>query len=347
MNHQLHFKFLNEFLRSRRALSCVAFAILVASPPARAQNRDTVTLDTVIISATKTPVARTQLTQAVTVITGAELRARGVSRVLDALELVPGVSIAQNGSFGSVASVFLRGGESRYTKVLVDGVAVNQSGGYFDFSHLTTDNVERIEVVRGPASVLYGADAVTGVIQIFTRRGTGPLSVDASGRVGTYGTRDGDVGMAGSSHGVSYSLGGAQHQTSGLYDFNNQYSNGTLSASLGVSPKPTRDARITARYTDAEFHYPTDYTGAPIDTNSYRVQHRLTIGADVGLSLTPTVRARFLAGTNEVSDLTEDIAVPFGASSQLHSADKSRAHRRTAEARAPEHRPATLPEGPR
>ena len=94
-------------------------------------------------------------------------------RVSDALQLVPGATLAQNGSYGSVSSLFLRGGESRYTKVLIDGVAVNQAGGYFDFSHLTTDNIDRIEVVRGPASVLYGADAVTGIIQIFTRRVTG------------------------------------------------------------------------------------------------------------------------------------------------------------------------------
>jgi vitamin B12 transporter len=217
--------------------------------------------------------------------------------------------------------------------VLIDGVAVNQSGGYFDFSHLTTDNVERIEIVRGPASVLYGADAVTGVIQIFTRRGRGPLSLNAAGRGGTYGTIDGDVGLSGSSGAVAYSLGGAAHKTDGLYDFNNQYSNGTLSGSLDLSPRPTTNARLSARYTSAEFHYPTDFTGAPVDTNSYRVQHRLTVGFDAGAEITPRASVRFLAGTNEVSDLTEDIAVPFDATTREHSADKSRAHRRSAEAR--------------
>ena len=109
------------------------------------------------------------VTQPVTVITGEELRARGITRVSDALRSVPGATLVQNGSVGSVNSLFLRGGESRYTKVLIDGVAVNAPGGFFDFSHLTTDNIERIEVVRGPASVVYGADAVSGVIQIFTR----------------------------------------------------------------------------------------------------------------------------------------------------------------------------------
>ena len=319
---------------SQHRLFAVGFAALALSAPAaRGQEPDTVTLNTIVISATKTPSLRSELTQSVTVINGDDLRARGVARVSDALQQVPGVVLAQNGSFGSVTSLFLRGGESRYTKVLIDGVAVNQSGGYFDFSHLTTDNVERIEIVRGPASVLYGADAVSGVIQIFTKRGRGPLSLNAGGRGGTYGTIDGDLGLSGSSGAVAYSLAGAAHKTNGLYDFNNQYSNGTLSGSLDLSPRPTTNARLNARYTNAEFHYPTDFTGAPVDTNSYRVQHRLTVGLDAGAEITPNASVRFLAGTNEVSDLTEDIAVPFGATAQQHSADKSRAHRRTAEAR--------------
>lgn len=317
--------------RNVLAIGIAAFAL--AAPPARGQDPDTVTLNTVVISATKTPSARSELTQSVTVINGDDLRARSVARVSDALQQVPGVIFAQNGSFGSVTSLFLRGGESRYTKVLIDGIAVNQSGGNFDFSHLTTDNVERIEIVRGPASVLYGADAVTGVIQIFTRRGRGPLSFNASGRGGTYGTIDGDLGLSGSSGSFAYSLAGAAHKTDGLYDFNNQYSNGTLSGSLDFSRRRNTDAHLNARYTNAEFHYPTDFTGAPVDTNSYRVQHRLTAGVDAGAEITPNASVRFLAGTNGVSDLTEDIAVPFGAATRQHSADISRAHRTTAEAR--------------
>jgi vitamin B12 transporter len=303
------------------------------SNSAAAQERDTVTLGTVVVSATKSPVSRDQLTQSVTILSGDDLRARGVARVSDALQLVPGATVAQNGSFGSVTSLFLRGGESRYTKVLIDGVTVNQSGGFFDFSHLTTDNVERIEIVRGPASVLYGADAVTGVIQIFTRQGRGPLALSASARRGTYGTVDGEVGVSGSSRGFGYSLDGAGHRTDGILNFNNEYSNGTLSGSVSAAPRPGTDARLTARYSNAEFHYPTDYTGAPVDSNSYRVQHRLTVGLDAGTQITPAIRAQIVAGTNELSDLTEDIAVPFGASAQLHSAAMSRGHRRSTEGR--------------
>jgi vitamin B12 transporter len=98
-------------------------------------------------------------------------------------------------------------------------------------------------------------------------------------------------------------------------------------------PGSANDLRVAARYTNAEFHYPTDYTGAPVDSNSYRVQHRLTVGLDAARQITPIVRVAFLAGSNEVSDLTEDIAVPFGSSTPSHLADLSRGYRRTAEGR--------------
>src|SRR5213596_2013400 len=81
------------------------------------------------------------------------------------------MAVVQSGSYGAPASLFTRGGQSNYTKVLVDGVPLNDPGGALDLGLLTLDDVERIEVVRGPTSVLYGSDAVAGVVQIFTRRG--------------------------------------------------------------------------------------------------------------------------------------------------------------------------------
>src|SRR5256885_14235611 len=144
--------------------------VLTAARTVEAQSSDTSRLSPIVVSATKAEAPGSALTQAVTVISGDDLRARGVTRVTDALREVPGAAVVQSGSFGAVTSLFLRGGESRYTKVLIDGVPVNAPGGFFDFSHLTTDNIDRIEIVRGPASVLYGADAATGVVQIFTRR---------------------------------------------------------------------------------------------------------------------------------------------------------------------------------
>src|SRR3954470_8990579 len=114
---------------------------------------DTATIEKVVVTATRNPLAIGDLPASVTVLQGADLRARGVTSVSDALREVPGVAIARSGSFMGLTSVFTRGGQSTYTKVLIDGVAMNQPGGAFDWSTLSTDNVERIEVVRGPSSV--------------------------------------------------------------------------------------------------------------------------------------------------------------------------------------------------
>ncbi|MGH9424157.1 MAG: TonB-dependent receptor plug domain-containing protein, partial [Thermoanaerobaculia bacterium] len=320
----------SRFLKSLAAAALSTTAFVSESA---AQAPDTATLTAVVISATKTPVSQGSLTQAVTVLTGEQLRSQGITRVSDALRMVPGAAVVQSGAIGSVTSLFLRGGESRYTKVLIDGVAVNAPGGFFDFSHLTTDNIERIEIVRGPASVVYGADAVSGVIQIFTRQGRGPVSMNADARGGTYKTIDGSADANGATAHSRFSIGGGEHKTDGIIPFNNQYYNGTLSASAGLTPSKGNDAVFSARYTTAEYHYPTDFTGAPVDSNSYRVQHRLTAGFDGTAKLADSVTGKLLLGGNEVSDLTEDIAVPFGETSPVHSADLSRNYRHSAEGR--------------
>jgi vitamin B12 transporter len=313
----------------------IALLVLAAVPlkSAISQEKDTTQLRTVVVSASKIPRPASTLTQPVTVLLGEDLRARGVTRVSDALREVPGAMLVQNGSYGAVTSLFLRGGESRYTKVLIDGVPVNSSGGFFDFSHLTTDNIDRIEIVRGPASVLYGADAVSGIVQIFTRRGSEESRGSLGVRAGRYRSLDINADVVGDSPVGQFSLGAARHSTDGLLPFNNQYRNGTLSSALTLGDENKGDVRLSARYTAAEFHYPTDYTGQPVDTNSYRTQHRLTVGLDAGKKLTDYAQGRFLAGTNEVSDLTEDIATPFGGTAPEHSAFRSRGYRRNAEGR--------------
>ena len=297
-----------------------------------AQADDTARLKTVVVSASKVPQPASVLTQPVTVLSGEDLRARGVLRVTDALREAPSVAMVQSGSYGGLTSMFLRGGESRYTKVLIDGVPVNASGGSFDFSHLTTDNIDRIEIVRGPASVLYGADAVTCIVQIFTRRPTSSRA-SAAVRGGTYRSLDidGDVSATGGLGG--FTLGAAHHSTDGILPFNNEYVNGTLSSSANVGRPDIGDLKVSARYTTAEFHYPTDFVGQPVDSNSYRVQHRLTVGLDAGHNFSTAVQAHLLAGSNDVIDLTEDIAVPFGSTGQEHSAFRSRGYRRNVEGR--------------
>src|SRR5947207_1591357 len=170
---------------------------LAASVAVAAQEPDTVVLNPVVVTATRVPTPADAVTAAVTIVSGRELQLRGIRTVAEALRAVPGAAVVETGSYGGQTSLFLRGGESDYVKVLVDGVPQNQPGGAFDFADLTTDNVDRIEIVRGPASVLYGSDAVTGVIQIFTRTGSGAPRVTAAARAGTYGAAEYQTGLAG------------------------------------------------------------------------------------------------------------------------------------------------------
>ena len=181
--------------------------------------------------------------------------------------------------------------------------------------------------------MLYGADAVSGIVQIFTRTGSGDRRASLGARGGTYRSLDIDADAAGSTPLSGFSLGAAQHSTDGILPFNNEYRNGTLSTALTLAEGASGDARISGRYTAAEFHYPTDFAGQPVDSNSYRTQHRLTVGLDAGRNLSSNVQARLLAGSNDVSDLTEDIAIPFGGTTPEHSAFRSRGYRRSAEGR--------------
>src|SRR5258708_5060270 len=170
--------------RALRALALLSLPVALAGQ----EPADTVVLNPVVVTATRIPTPSDGVPVAVTVIRGTELRERGILTVAEALRSVPAATVVPTNAYGSQTSLFLRGGQSNYVKVLIDGIPQNAPGGAFDFANLTTDNVERIEVVRGPASVLYGSDAVAGVVQIFTREGRGPAQANLTASGGTYGS---------------------------------------------------------------------------------------------------------------------------------------------------------------
>jgi vitamin B12 transporter len=141
----------------------------------------------VVISATKTPVPLTQVTSAVEVITGEELERKKIKTVIDALRLAEGVFATSSGGPGTEASVKIRGAAAKHTMVLIDGVIVNSpTTGVYDFANLTTENIDRIEIVRGAQSMLYGSDAMGGVINIFTKRGGDRLTSSAFLEYGSF-----------------------------------------------------------------------------------------------------------------------------------------------------------------
>ncbi len=146
--------------------------------------------ETLTVTASHIAVPLSEVPDSVTVVTRDELVARQITNLGDALRLVPGFAVARNGGPGTVTSVFPRGGESDYTLVLVDGVRANAFGGGLDLSQVPIADAERIEVVRGPQSALYGSDAIGGVVQILTAKG-GPLTANVSGELGGRDARSG------------------------------------------------------------------------------------------------------------------------------------------------------------
>jgi len=315
--------------------SAIFLAIFGASHSvARAQttSADTTTLKPVVVTATRLPSVAGAATLSTTVLSGDDLRARGVGTVLEALRETPSVAVVQGGSFGQQTSLFLRGGQSNYTQVLIDGVVVNDPGGAIDIANLTTDNIDRIEIVRGPASVLYGANAVTGVIQIFTRRGHGPLQLSAWARGGTYGTREGEVSTLGGNDKVAYSLAAAQHNTDGIYDVNSAARNGTYSGRLHFTPDTRSDVALNVRYIDAGAHIATNSNGVPNDSNQTHTERRALGSLDAGRFLTSRLEARVsLAATDadarsaDRPDSPDDTDFPYDI--------RTRLYRRSADAR--------------
>jgi len=282
---------------------------------------DTVELNPVVVTATRVPMPGDGVTAAVTVVTGRELELRGIRTVAEALRMVPGAAVVETGSFGGQTSLFLRGGESDYVKVLVDGVPWNQPGGAFDFADLTTDNVDRIEIVRGPASVLYGSDAVTGVIQVFTRTGSGAPRVTAAARAGTYGTAEYQTGLAGGGSRASYSVAVSRFRSDGLYAYNNQYRNTVVSSRVRVAPDDRTDASLAYRWGDDTYHFPTNGAGQPVDSNQFSADRGPSLGVDVGRRLAGGLEVRGVAALREIRLRSEDRPDSPGEDGSFESRD--------------------------
>lgn len=326
-------------IASRRL--AIAATLLAVPASARAQEtQDTTSLPELVVTATRYPLAPDSLAATVTVLRGEDLRAQGIRFVSEALRQVPGAQVVQSGSYGGATSLFLRGGESDYTKVLVDGIPVNQPGGTYDFASLTTDNVERIEILRGPGSVLYGSDAIAGVVQIITRGGQGGLALDAAGSGGTYGTAEWQLGGLGGTGGLGWSASVSQRTTDGIYDFNNDYRNTAATGRVSVGAGSRTSAALTGRYTDGKFHFPTDFTGVSTDVNQYNAEETFTLGLDATHRFSDAIEGQLLVGRNSSNADFVNPADPPATDGSSNS--RTETERRTAEARAQLHLPGGL-----
>ena len=195
-----------------------------------------VEVESVIVSATRFDIPLDQSPASASVISSEELEQKQIQRVSDALREVPGLSVVQTGVPGQLTSVFTRGLRSEHTQVLLDGIPINQGlQGAFNFADFTTEDIDRIEVVRGPQSTIYGPRALAGVIQIFTKQGSGTPGVMFAAEGGSYDTFREWSQSDGKVDGFDYSVGASRLDTENARP-NNNYRNTAAISDVGWSP---------------------------------------------------------------------------------------------------------------
>jgi vitamin B12 transporter len=204
-------------------------------------------MESVVVSATRFDIPLDQSPASASVINSDEMEQKQIQRVSDALREVPGLSVVQTGSPGQLTSVFTRGLRSEHTQVLLDGIPINQGlQGAFNFADFTTENIDRIEVVRGPQSTIYGPRALAGVIQIFTKQGTGTPGVMFAAEGGSYDSFREWSQSDGKVNDFDYSVGVSRFDTQNARP-NNNYRNTAAISDVGWSPN--EQLRISSLFT--------------------------------------------------------------------------------------------------
>jgi outer membrane cobalamin receptor len=223
--------------------------------------------ETVVVTATRTPVPTEAAGADVETLNGAQLQTMQPIASDDALRFLPGAVINTAGQRGGLASLFVRGGDSTYNKVIVDGVTVNEPGGAFDFGTLPLTEADRLEFVRGAQSTLYGSDAMTSVVQVWTRQGTTQtpeLRFGADG--GNLGTANGYASLAGAHGRFDYNLFADQFNTDGQ-GVNDAYSDSLQGGNLGVAFTDKVALRVRLRHSNSHTGLPGEwnFNGDPLE----------------------------------------------------------------------------------
>ena len=225
----------------------------------------------IIITATKTGINKKETGSSITVITAEEIDQTKKMKVVDMLKNIPGVSVSQSSPLGGLADLYMRGTQSNHTTVLIDGVKVNDPsspGHGFDFAHLTTDNIDRIEIVRGSQSVLYGSDAIGGVINIITKRGEGKPRVTIQAEGGSFKTFKESAGVSGGTDWAYYSFNVSRTDSQGfsrtstwrgirrsfLKNRHDGYDTTAVSTQLGLKTIHDSWLSMSLRFTDSKIN---------------------------------------------------------------------------------------------
>ena len=236
-------------------------------------------LSDVVISATRTNTSTIELANSISVIDSSEIANSNNSSVFDLLKNQYGLSFTQQGGYGTLSNVYLRGANTGQTLILIDGVEYNlpsDPSGVFDFSSLPSDNIEKIEVLRGPQSTIYGSDALAGVINIITKKGTGKPKYSATMEGGSYNTYKGLAGLNGTYNKFNYSLSLSKTKSEGFSAASEQYGNKekdgfdrlNFSSLIGYQISDNAEINIISRYGNSEADY-DQFGGTGGDDPSY------------------------------------------------------------------------------
>jgi vitamin B12 transporter len=257
----------------RKSLLLIAVFAPLSTALAAANAATDAELETLVVTATRIPTPALDVASSITIISADEIAARQVRTLPDLLKEVPGLNLVQTGGSGGQTSVFMRGTNSNHTKVLIDGIDLgdpSNPGGAFDLGTLLTQDIQTVEILRGPQSGLYGSDAIGGVINIITKSGSGPAQFNAGIEAGSFDTFNQAGGVSGSLDQFHYSAT-LQHYHAGatpvtpldllppgqarIDDYDD---NLTASTKLGLDVTDRFDLGLVARYTDSHLRITGD-----------------------------------------------------------------------------------------
>jgi vitamin B12 transporter len=306
-------------------------------PPSEAKPTPTVNSGLVVVSPTATVTPIDQVASSVTVITAKDIERDQRRTVPDALATVPGLNVVQSGGPGGLTSVFMRGTNANHTKVLIDGIDASDPSNparVFDLGQLLTADIQQIEVLRGPQSGLYGADAIGGVISIITKKGEGPPRATGMIEGGSFGTFNQTAALSGAQDRINYAFNVAHFRSTdtpvtplellppGQKAIGNNYDNMTYSTKLGADVSENLTLNAVARYTDATLRFTTDsgFPSFPNAAQSTQTLHQfLTRGEAVWSVLDGRIQNYF--GVNYTNQWNSNIS-PGDAAPTINTGDR-------------------------
>lgn len=326
---------------SAKEVSCLSALLPLLFNSAVAQSEALPTLNAVQVTATRQAMRANEVLSDVSIIERETLDQAGQSTLSDILARQPGIEFATSGSNGASSSLFMRGTSSGHTVVLIDGVRVGSAslGQMSSWSRIPVSQIERIEILRGPASSLYGSDAIGGVIQIFTRRGQGPLKLNAELGTGSYDTQMESVGISGGEQGWHYAANVGHQRTRGFNSRINpngssynpdrdSFKNTHVSGSLGYTFAKGHEAGISYFYSDGDSAYDSSpkasayrnelaistlssYLKSAI-TQNWNSTLRIGQSTDDSKSLTNGIQSSLFKTTQRQYTWQHDIKLPIG-----------------------------------